>query len=56
MEDERYALINRTELAAERADKSGFHETANALRAVAGTLTNMGPAAGQSSSLFQYSD
>lgn len=38
MNTELSRLINRTELAAKRADKDGFVETAQALRGIASTL------------------
>lgn len=38
MNAERNELINRTEMAADRAESSGYFETANALREIAITL------------------
>ena len=38
MEEELFALINRTELAAQNAERSGFHDTAQALRIIATAL------------------
>ena len=38
MNIEQHQLINRTEMAAERAANEGFYETADALRAIAMSL------------------
>jgi hypothetical protein len=41
MEEELFVLINRTELAAERAEKSAFYDTAQALRSIAAGLKSL---------------
>lgn len=56
MEDERYVLINRIELAAERADGSGFRDTAHALLAIAVMFSDFRLATRINSDQLQYSD
>ena len=51
MEEELFVLINRTELAAERADMSGFYDTARALRSIAVALKT--PDLGAATGTFQ---
>lgn len=42
MQEELFALINRTELAAQHAEASGFHDTAQALKSIAAVLKTPG--------------
>ena len=55
MEEELFVLINRTELAAERADMSGFHDTAHALRSIAAALKRSDPGATIGTLQLQFS-
>lgn len=47
-------LINSAELAAQRAERDGFVATAEALRDVATTLSNVGSISAQNTKALQY--
>ena len=55
MEEELFALINRTELEAGRAEALGFHETAQALKFIASSLRNPSQGASPLSQPMQFS-
>ena len=54
MDTELTRLINRTELAADRAERDGFFATAEALRDVVFTLSNVHPMAPPNTKALQY--
>lgn len=54
MNTELNRLINRAELAAERAERDGFVATAEALRGVAITLANVGSISALDTKALQY--